>query len=456
MEEKIDAMDKDSLVAALSTCNEKVFGLKEQYAKTVGASAKELKTSKAALMDYMESNNISCVMLEEDLYLRLFHRCGGGETLTPKLFMDIVNGLTAAQFKAKVKQIEDERQSRHEDWISKQLVDVKKTLLKDKKQKQKAAARPAKKPRPSKRSKVESMAATAQALGSEAADNIETILASASAAGCDSKEEVQGDDDDEDEDDIDTKAAAIVARMPIPVPEVKHLGKDKAYAQRPPPAFGRPLTVREMFVEVLYTLIKERHKPIKPVMTVDTRPGKSVDILSHGPWTFFDQARKYVTLKTRVGALQTENRLKRKEYTAIMNRCKTRLLPLLGASKYEASMPTSGGLRNISIEVVKSEECVKRLTMWEIGRMLEEAAKSVSGNVSFSATHTVQLLSEDVMSHLIRNVLRQMAVYTAEHTTTVEKVRIRRSREHKDGDEDAGEYDDDDDDNDSVSSFDNS
>ena len=61
MEEKIDEMDKDSLVATLSTCNEKVFELKSEYGTEISPLTREVRELKERVTAYMTDNGIECV-----------------------------------------------------------------------------------------------------------------------------------------------------------------------------------------------------------------------------------------------------------------------------------------------------------------------------------------------------------------------------------------------------------
>ena len=467
MEDKIEEMDKDSLVATLATCNEKVMELKVDYGAAIAPLAKEVRELKERVTAYMSDNGIECMQLNEDMYLRLFHRVGGGETLTPLLFMNVVNGLTPAVFKTRAREIEASRLQRLDAWMEKTRKDIRKGFAsarggrgRGRGRGRGAAAARAPPKRVTKRAKIECMANAAQSLGCSAASHVSEILQAKPEAAPARDEEDEGEGgggggasgDDDDGLSLDERVERALRRTPFPEASVKYVGKNNAYAQRPLPSIGRPLTAREMFVEVLYGIIKDRHKPVKPIVIVDTRPGKSSVVVTSGPKTFFTQASRYVDLKARVAAAQVGNREKRREYVKAMNLCKTRLLPLLGNSKYEASMPTSGGLRTICIEVVKKEEVKKRLNLWEMSKMLDAASEGIESKATADAP--VGLLTEAVMSHLIESVLRQISTFTTECTTCVERVRIRRSRERGDGDDDDDdESGDSGDDSDGASSF---
>jgi hypothetical protein len=436
-------MDKESLVAALSTCNEKVFVLKDQYKLAAAPMTKAAKDTREVLTQYMMSNSLECVKVAEDLYLRLFHRVGSGDTLTPVLFMDVMNSLTPALFTEKVRGIEAARVQRHEQWREEQRIAVRKQLAK-------ALAKKPVKRRPTKRVKHHAMADAAAAMGARASTaRVDDILHDAgvvaAAAAAAEAEEEEGHVTRASPDDADA-VEAIVNGMPLPVEEVSYTGKGKAYAQRPPPPFHGTLTMRELFVEVLYALIRERHKPVKAVITIDSRPGKSSNIMQGAPLDIQDVVLQLRDVKLTLSKLQLENRSKRKEYTRAMDRCKQRLAPILGVLKYEANMETKTGLRKVTVEVVKSEVAQKRMNMFEMGRILDDVCGGVPERGSVAT-----VLSEVTMSQVIRDVLRKMAEFTEEHTKTIERVRIRRGRARADEEED----EDEDDDNSSVSSFEN-
>ena len=244
---------------------------------------------------------------------------------------------------------------------------------------------------------------------------------------------------------LEDRVERIFRETPCPQPLVKYVGKNKAYAQRPPPAIGEPLSPVKMFLEVLYELIRQRHKPLKPVVTVDSRPGKSVVSVT-APKTFLTQAHRYVDLKKRSAGLKAGNREKRRESVKVMDLCKARLLPLLRNTRYDASMPTSSGLRTISVEVVTTERACKRLNLWELSNMLEVAQAGVASKAPAGAATATDFLTEEVISLVIESLLRQMAAFTTACTTSTERVRIRRSRasgEDSDSEEDDANYDSD-------------
>lgn len=441
MEEKIDAMALEDLVATLSTCNEKVHQLKSQYVSGVSPSVREMKQCRDTLTEYMATNTLECIQVNDELYARLYHRVGTGETLTPLLFMEVINDLTPAKFLETVQHINADRERRKQEWLEEQRKVVRKELA------ARTSRRSGTRQRLTKRMKAESMSAVAESLGADAVKYADDIVRAASVSAVSTSEStsiqpLSPEDFASEEDYVE----AVVSRLPFPEPEVKYTGKGKAYAQRPPPAFGRPLTAKEMCVEVLFELIRQRHKPIKPVVVITSRPGKVKDVVTVAPKPVFETIGKYVTLKNNVARHQMENRTKRKEYAAIMDRCKLRLQPLLGATRYEANLPTVEGLRKIAVEVVQTERVARRLSMWDIGCMMEDAV--VAGADPFEETHVTSLLSEDAMSHLIREVLKQIAAFTKANTVTHERVRLRRGRPKAAGADDDDELADTDSDDD--------
>lgn len=436
MEEKIDGMDKDSLVATLCTCNEKVHALKQVYSETVSPANTQLKACRETLTEYMTSNGMECVQVNEDLYARLYQRVGTGESLTPMLFMDIMNSLTPTKFIETAKRIDVDRQVRKEEWLKDQRKKIEKEL-------ESKRSKPKAKKRLTKRLKIESMAAAAEELGSDAASHVDDILSAASKP-------VYEDDEEASFPTHDAYVDYLVSKVPFPEPEVKYTGKNKAYAQRPPPAFGRALTTKEMFVEVLYTLLRDRHKPLKPVVTITSRPGKVSTITTVAPKSVFDNIRTYVELRSKIVRLQTENRNKRREYMVIMDRCKDRLQPLL-TTKYEANMPTPEGLRAISVEVKRTEKVDRRLGMWDIGCMMDDVTSQVlSSTDAFDSSNLSTVLTEETLSHVIREILKKMSDFTTEHTRVVESVRLRRGRAKDEDDDSSDDGDSSDDDDDEL------
>ena len=78
--------------------------------------------------------------------------------------------------------------------------------------------------------------------------------------------------------------------------------------------------------------------------------------------------------------------------------------------------------------------------------MLEVAQAGVASKAPAGAATATDFLTEEVISHVIESLLRQMAAFTTACTTSTERVRIRRSRasgEDSDSEEDDANYDSD-------------
>lgn len=392
MEEKIDAMDKEALIAALSTCNEKLVELRQRSAEEVKPLMQRIKQTRTALTGFMVQHKHECIQVEDDVFLRLFHRVGSGESLTPMLFMDIVNHLTLAKFTEAMHRVTADREEALDTWKNKQRREIRKAVL---------ANRRRRTGRLTKRQRLEAMAETAETLGADAKSNIDLIMDALPS-------------EDVELQDVDELVERILHDLAAPEP------------------LNRALTTKEMVTQVLLALVKERHRPSKPVVVVDSRPGRATKIETVAPRTVLDAVKAFVTLRQQVARPQQEIQARKRDYRTVMDRCKMRLTPLMGQSKFEGNLPTADGLRKITIDVVRVEKPKRRMNLTDLGEMVA-ASLTVPDDTPFDPKQVRTAISEANMSALIRNVLRQMAIFEASNTQVIEKIRLRRGKSSRGG-----------------------
>lgn len=430
IEAYIAERSNEELLTIAMTARESLKDLKEQYGEKVRPIREQHRAIKKQFVDYMTQYGIDCIKFE-DWYLRLYQRSNSVETLGPKLIASAFAEMTPESFAETLTAMNEERQARLVKWQEAKKEEARKEL-----RKARAAARKRRKPMPrsGKRStKAMAMAKEAERLGDEASSQVGRILDAAPArwAGPVSEDEPLPDPND------DAQVAALAARYRPEDPGVTFMNKGKA-PQRAKTPFGRPMTKREVLSQVIYDMVKNRHKAKKPVIEIKTSPGRCAnerDAATLGE-SVLSQGRAFRSTKT---AFEKENAAiaaDRGRFVDLIKHCRPRLMPHVKASDPESHkvrriLPGDGeNPVTVSVAVVKKTKLSKQQNLWDTSEIINDAVDKLGAGIPdfdapFSPADVPALMNEKVMSPILKDLLASIARLEASRTVEYEELAFR-------------------------------
>jgi hypothetical protein len=481
-----------SIAGPLTRAQQKMDELRQNYKTSVAPLVKDLKGVKEHLLAAMERAHIACIELpaamvegggapalaapaapkkpakagaappkEPVLYLRRALRSCPGATLNAALIHRVL-ALDVPGFNALAKEIQDERDAALAQWraayLQTRLEDLSKTA---KKAGAGAGAASGKRARSSYVSKAKQAAALAEAAATLTdtvdADRLEKAGWEGRRATVDLGGGGSGGPGSSAPGAALSSLEALRAAAAVAVPAAD----DPVNGDEGAPPLGRPLTVREMFQEVVRLHLKRLHRPTKPVVTLTKAKPRGLapdaivpaDAVASAPAgsavkAMASAAGRWSTLKAQVGSAQAANRTARLPLRLTQQACHERLLPLLAAQDptyvFRAAVAEGAGKAQVSIYLRPKEVLDARLTVGTVCDMVREAASARLprwADVPFDpATHTAQVLGKPAVG-VLQDVSKALADFYAAHATVQQVVRYKRVVPGADAADGAESYD---------------
>lgn len=482
IDEYLAQLDDEQVLTLIGQQREALADLKSERARTVSGVHATYAAARNQLREYMLKYNIDCIKMDDDAFLRLYHRGQTGQKITPQLFASVFADLHADGFAKAVAAVEDGRRKRYDAWLKKQRAVAQKTLraakrdaVKRNKARAKLTKRPARRAKERQPQRVTHDAAElATAFGDDAILHVGEIAAAAGGRGRTRARAVaagpvgaEGEDGGEvrmdgmepipDPDDDDQ----IAALLPAPPTEYDTPKSVRGARQRAAPPFGRPLTQREMLKEALYELVKARHRPVKPVLSIEKSEGRP----KHDPREAAELGAEvgkslaaYRANKAQAARLQADINARRARTHRILQRAAARgmrYVETLGGEAKRRHGAPGGGERSVSYYLKERPVLQQDTRLVEAGDILDtaldEVCKGLDGSVATGvdapydpARGPPPLLNDAVMSRLLQDTLRRVAELEQSRTVLVRDLGVRRAPvvRGQDGQEHVGPYED--------------
>lgn len=435
----IAAQNDEQLVTLYVATIQQLRDMSAAFTQSTKRLREDTALLKEKVLNFMERSGMDCIECDGvdgstpgAWFLRRVVRTGSAGTVTPKMLLNTLSGLTPKLFLDTYALITADVDARRVAYRKKHLAAVKKQIRAERTGEEVVPAGAGGPGGP--RGSVRAMADAAERLGTSAIGSVSDIIAAGGKKrAAPAKRPVIRITDEE-----------AAARIPPPPPsEVRWCGKNKKCPQRALPPLDRPMTVQEALAEVLYMVVKTTTKPKKPTLQMATLAGRQSKAIRKtsdmGPdrATTLARLEQYRDKVMQYAAAQRASLAKRQELRAQAEACKPRLMAYI-AKREPTVQRLDRRLRMPSGEcefnVAKIQRRVRKpFGLWQTSTVVNDAvakvcARVANANAPFETGMVSTLLSDAYMSAIVTSVLQSAATVMEREVSMVPSLSVRRKR----------------------------